>query len=140
MNERIRKGFVYMSLVLAVAWAINNVDSKKPAAPEQPAATAGSTTTSTIPDTTGAAVDWRELETAAWGNNPFSTSARATAPTISWHLKGILYSAESPLAYINSRRVRVGDTVDNAEVVNIERHRVTLRHNGKVFHLPLDEG
>lgn len=140
MSERLRKGLVYLSLVVAVAWAVYNVESKKAAAPEQPAATARNATASSIPDTIAAAVNWSELETAAWGNNPFSTSPGTTAPTVSWHLKGILYSRENPLAYINSRRVGVGDTVENAEVVSIERHRVTLRLNGKVFHLPLDEG
>jgi hypothetical protein len=50
-------------------------------------------------------------------------------------LKGLSYSGNRSWVFINDRMLKVGDTIDGAEVVGIMRDRVKMRCNGVEFML-----
>jgi hypothetical protein len=57
-----------------------------------------------------------------------------------WSLTGIIDNGSTPLAFINGKMVKVGDLVDQARVVKIEKHKVTLSHNGTEIFLRVNKG
>jgi len=65
-----------------------------------------------------------------------STNAQATAAVVPptpppLKLQGIYYSRSNPAALINGKALFVGETVEGARVVRIERESVTLEQGGK---------
>ncbi len=51
------------------------------------------------------------------------------------HLKGISQSGNRSWAFVNDRMLKVGDTIDGAEVVDILKDRVKLKYAGVEFSL-----
>jgi hypothetical protein len=51
-----------------------------------------------------------------------------------------VYGQLLPLAYINGCLVRQGDTVQNAEVVKIEKNAVILEYKGDRFEISVSRG
>lgn len=142
MNEQLRKKIVYAALVVAVIWGAYNfsgrsatVSEAAPSETIQPAnRIAGS-----APTLSQAEVD--RVKAADWGRDPFgAVKAGRRAPGPSWTLRGIIYSDTSPMAYVNGKRVRIGDTVDRATVTAISRTAVTLRYQGKDFDIHVQKG
>ena len=86
--------------------------------------------------------DLQQLQSAPWGSDPFYTSKRVTevGSRLSWNLKGIVFNPTRPLAFINGTRVGVGDTVNSATVVAIERTKVTLTYQGTQFDVYVHKG
>ena len=145
MSERMRKGLVFGSLVLAILYAAYNFsgsDGPKPV--DQPqtieplAANVAQTAAPSLKDR-----DVKMLEEAPWGQDPFAAPKRKTVaagPRLSWNLKGIVYNPSRPLAYINGVRVGVGDMVNSAKVIAIERTKVTLNYQGDQFDVFVHKG
>jgi hypothetical protein len=48
-----------------------------------------------------------------------------------FRLNGIIYNEARPIAIVNGLTVRVGDEVNGATVISIERDRVTLSSNAQ---------
>ena len=149
MNESARKKIVYMTAAAVVAWAIYNLPGDGDKVVSESTAPAEST-----PVPTGIAdeetfVDMGTYQELGWGRDPFRPwppppkSGRATTrqPTESrWSLGGILYNDGTPLAYINGRSVRIGDTVGGAKVVAINRKTVTLMYQSNLVTIPVSKG
>ena len=57
--------------------------------------------------------------------------SHSVAPKPEFRLSGIFYSSAQPAAIVNGQTVNVGDEVDGATVVSIERTIVTLQINGQ---------
>ena len=141
MTEKTRKSIVYLALVAAVGWGAYNFLGKRSTveitAPEtiQPASTQAAQTGA------GDHPDILADSDRPWGSDPFRT--RRTAPGRSgpsWVLTGIVYNSTSPLAYINRKAVREGESVDNATVMKIERKSVTLKYQGSEFTIRVSRG
>lgn len=149
MNEQLRKKIIFGVLALAIVWAWFNIgDQKDSTANEynvptiQPLSPAQAGT-ATEPKSD---IDTLALQNADWGADPFRAATkrtyskyRSTRP-LSWKLTGIMYSHEQPLAYINNKMVKIGDLVDDARVVKIDRDRVTLEHNNRKITLTVARG
>ncbi len=142
MTERTRKKIVYGALIVAVLWGAYNF-SDRSAEPYR------SEPAPTIQPAGGTAAAVRELDeseiarvrAAGWGRDPFGVlqqGRRVAGP--SWNLRGIIYSASSPLAYINGSRVGIGDTINDATVVAITRTAVKLRYQGREFEIRVHKG
>ncbi len=58
---------------------------------------------------------------------------RETNPGGRFEIKGIVYSESNPSAMIGSRIVREGDSIDGAEVVEINENSVVFEANGTVW-------
>ena len=52
-----------------------------------------------------------------------------------WVLEGIMWTPDRKQAYINGEKVKVGDVVRGAEVIDIDRKIVRLKFNGKAGNL-----
>lgn len=135
MSEILRKKVLYGVLALAIVWGAYNFDfggtERKP--DNVPQATA-EISPSAVTDAREQ-IDVAEYLDRAWGPDPFRTEShtvpRAKESRPSWELSGIVYHPSRPLAVINKKTVTVGDTVDRATVVGIDRREVTIRFEGR---------
>lgn len=143
MNEKMRKRLVYSSLVLAVIYGAYNFSSGgKQLIVEE------SHTIEPIAGTHSPIVEKlrretiTKLESEDWGRDPFGKPKRAVeaVPRQTWTLRGIIFSPTNPLAYINGARVGVGDKVNNATVVAIDKRKVTLEFGGSQFDVYVRKG
>ena len=66
---------------------------------------------------------------------PLAAAPPPAAQLPDFHLRGLSRSGSRSWAFINDRMVKVGDTVEGAEVVEILSDRVKLRNGGTVFTL-----
>jgi type II secretory pathway component PulC len=87
-------------------------------------------------------LDIEKYAALEWGPDPFRRGGTETviqdSPTVTgWNLGGILYDDNSPAAIINSRIVRIGESIDGARVMHINKNRVTLEKDGAEFSLTL---
>lgn len=146
MSEGLRKKLVYATLLLAIIWAVYNYPTtpKKASVSEPPVRSI-----QPLPEPTGELVaqliDIEQETSESWGKDPFRSyrsqkQLERTEKEHHWVLRGIVYSDEDPLAFINRKSVRVGDLVDQARVVAIGRRSVTLDHNGQQIKLAVNKG
>ena len=148
MSESTRKGMVYAALVLAIIWAAYNFfpDDKKGAATDPTADSQAAAALAPAIPTPKSPIDVAEMKKVRWGDDPFHTPARtmpkSTKPESHpiWDLSGIVYNAQNPLAIINDKAVRVGDIIDNAEIIKIEKKSVTLQYRGKRIQVTVAKG
>jgi hypothetical protein len=148
MNEKARKKIIFAILPLAVLWAAFNIPSEK----EQPATGQPTAEMATeIPDVTlippGAGlINVKDRASQPWGADPFrsnlyQSTADGLAPLpLEWTLKGIVYTEDNPLAFINRKSVRVGDIVNEAEVIAINKKSVILEYDGQEITLAVNKG
>ncbi|MCM2271538.1 MAG: hypothetical protein NDJ18_03160 [candidate division Zixibacteria bacterium] len=150
-----RQKIMYGILVVALLWGgWNMTHPRKRTVPPQDTSAPISEATSTAQPTISTEVA-ASLEARPWGRDPFSTSsARYNAETtlrqpakrstetraVSWSLTGIIDNGATPFAFINGRMVKVGDLIDQARVVKIEKQKVTLSHNGNEILLRVNKG
>ena len=123
MSEKLRRKVVYACLVLAVIWGVYNIEFEEDTAPEAQAQTSGAEIIKPQETESVSLKAIEEKKTLAWGQDPFRTTitTRRSQSAGQWVLSGILYNKTAPLAYINAQPVRVGDTVDRAKVIKIEK-------------------
>jgi len=144
MSERMRKVLVYGSLVMALCYgAYNFSGSSRPNATEQPLTIEPLAAGPAQPVAPALkARDLTQLEEATWGIDPFANPKRKTVagPRLSWNLKGIVYNPARPLAYINGVRVGIGDMVNSAKVIAIDKTKVTLSYQGNEFDVFVHKG
>lgn len=145
MSESLRKKIVFATLPLAVIWAAFNWPAtKKPPQAEALAPQVVVVTPTNQPNPT--LIDIEREQAEPWGLDPFRTytyrspSSGTGNNQLEWVLGGIIYSNSNPLAFINSRSVRIGDKVGEATVVAIEKKSVTLEYRGRRLKLSLHKG
>ncbi|HOD66279.1 MAG TPA: hypothetical protein PK186_05775 [candidate division Zixibacteria bacterium] len=141
MSPARRRLFLYVLLGLAVVWGAYSFRRPRPIATPPPA-TGAAADTAVVPrsDPPARQSDVSSLAARPWGEDPFRVRVRRTdrepaAPAPSWRLSGIVYSENHPLAIINSRPVGVGDRVDGAVVIDINKRQVTLEADGRRFQI-----
>ena len=147
MNEKTRKMLVYALSAATVIWAVYNY----PGFEKQPEIQRPDTTPQIRQTNAILAdkklVDIEALSAEPWGADPFrdylkhrtgATGKRANSAR--WSVSGILYSKDNPLAYVNGRSVRIGDMIDKAKVIAIERKAVILEHKGNQITLSVSRG
>lgn len=145
MNAKTRQKSLYVLLTAAVIWGgYNFMPAREQNVPVESLSTAAPRS---LPDTSFCrpdSIQLQELELLAWSSDPFRTRVvRKAAPVkneITWIVSGIIFNATNPMAVINRRTVRVGDSVDDAVVIAIERKSVTLEKNGRKFTLGVQKG
>ncbi len=151
MNERTRRLILFSTLPVALLWGYFNlvVDRPAPVSTVTPATEdAANLVASLSPTDTSLAVIAR-IAGEPWGTDPFRMGPPqrealpaahvVTRASLVWELNGIIYSETLPFAYVNHKSVKVGDTVNNATVVAIERKAVTLELDGRRFKISLNK-
>jgi hypothetical protein len=152
MNERTRKIIVFSTLPIALAWGYYNLALNKqtmagPSADERALATVTPFSMAPQPEIDSATAVIAQIASKSWGIDPFrSRNVHRDQPPptaakggLSWVLSGIIFDESSPIAYINSRLVKIGDKVNDAKVVSIERRTVTLDLDGRRFTISLSK-
>ena len=157
MNERTRKIIVFSTLPIALAWGYYNLELNKqttagPSADERALATVAPLSMAPQPEIDSATAIIAQIASKSWGIDPFRSrsvhrdqSPSPPPPTtiakggLAWVLSGIIFDESSPIAYINGRPVKIGDKVNDAKVVSIERRTVTLDLDGRRFTISLSK-
>lgn len=155
MNDRTRKIIVLSSLPVALIWGYYNLIVKSdtttgPSQDNQAAATVASALPSPLPAPATDSAIIQRIRNRSWGTDPFrGRTVSHREPTIapptvtksglSWVLNGIIFSETSPVAYVNGRLVKVGEIVNTAKVVSIDRRTVTLEVDGRRMTISLSK-
>ena len=69
---------------------------------------------------------------------PSQENAGSTEPKLDlnkFKVQGIIWGVNMPQAIINSSVLTIGDLIEGAEILSIEKQGVTLRFNGMIFDL-----
>jgi len=66
-------------------------------------------------------------------------SSHPTAAHIPYSLQGIIYDSQHPLAIINGKQLGIGQSIDDATVVEITQKGVELAVKGVTMYIPLEE-
>jgi len=152
MNAKTRKILIFLTLPVAIIWGVLNLQGKKDQSTVTPAQelpqqqVAAIERTKPVGPISAHLINIEEKSTQEWGTDPFRSGKPKNTPIVSthqssnWVLQGIVYKAEQPMAFINSRSVKVGDKVDEATVVAINKKTVILEHNGRRIDLSVNKG
>lgn len=137
MSESVRKKIVFAALPLAIIWAVFNLPGRKPASPAETAPPPPQVTAPTQPGMPDPRlIDIKGEQAEPWGTGPFrcdtyrSNAKPGTTARLEWVLGGIIYSQNDPLAFINNQTVQIGDKVDDATVIAIDKRSVIIEHRG----------
>ena len=144
MSESTRKKILYTALVGAIIWGvynfvpesqINTAATTKPVVSRQTPPSATSASFATIDKTINVA----DMKLKEWGSDPFRARNKKTAdkkaPKKVWKLSGIVFNDFNPLAIINGKSIGVGDMIEGAKVVKIERKKVVIEYAGNSISL-----
>lgn len=149
MKEATRKKIVYCLFVVGLIWGgYNLVDRREPLSDTDEAGRIDAIPSHMSAETPQSRAELGEgFRDTGWGEDPFRPrvlNARRAVPTEEtppqWTLSGIVYSGDSPMAVINGRAVREGDSIDGAQVVRVERRNVILDHEGRRITLTVSKG
>lgn len=155
MSESLRKKIVFVTLPLAIVWAIFSYPSKKTTS-QPPAPDAAVSAETPVMSSSGQPAvkstlpfDLKARRKIPWGDDPFRSIRHYSRPqvggddestSLEWVLAGIIYGNQSPIAFVNSHMVGVGDKVGSATVIAIDRESVTLEYLGRTITLKLHKG
>ncbi|MBU2504439.1 MAG: hypothetical protein ABIK26_01500 [Candidatus Omnitrophota bacterium] len=81
----------------------------------------------------------RRSEYNSWGRNPFTLFSAPVKRSIGFHLGGIIWDKQTPLAVINDDVVGIGDKVGTNTIVEIKQDIVILNDGIKDFELNLNQ-
>ena len=150
MNKQIKQliitGVLVMVLIFAALGNLKKKPAKKlvPVSPEASAARAAKSPVAVSASFTPA--DERRLKmqkervNLPWGKSPFKSSTDKDYQKSNLELKGIsLGKDKKNFAFINNEIVKVGDKIEDYEVVEIEKNRVLLKKGDQGFYLTLEE-
>ena len=71
---------------------------------------------------------------------PYLPQARELTTKPRYAVNAIIVSTERRVAIVNGQRVGVGDTIDGATVVTIEKHQLVLEQDGTRITVGLNRG
>jgi hypothetical protein len=149
MTERTRKRIVYLMLVAAIAYGVYNFMPDRRAIVVHPTDESSSMAAGGITGDSVLTPDLSAIKALPWGRDPFGARKKyAVAPQTTtlgtvrpvWTVTGIIYSSRNPMAIISGATVGVGDMVNQARVVRIEKKKVTLEYNGSRFDIFVTRG
>jgi type II secretory pathway component PulC len=155
MNDRTRRIIVFSALPVALIWGYYNLMMKSdggyiPTANDPSLATVPSIASNLPSTTVSDSATFHKIRSRSWGTDPFRgrtvshreptiASSTVAKSGLSWVLNGIIFSETSPLAYVNGRPVKVGEVVNSAKVVSIDRRTVTLEVDGRRLTISLSK-
>ncbi|MCP4684509.1 MAG: hypothetical protein GY867_03575 [bacterium] len=148
MKAKSRQKLIFAALPLTVVWAVFNLPSEEqqPEISQPIARISQETPTLASPPLGAGLINVEDRAMQSWGADPFRTDryesgAPGTAPLPrEWTLKGIVYTETNPLAFINRKSVRVGDVVNEAEVMAINKKSVILKFEDQEITLAVKKG
>lgn len=149
MSDSIRKKIVYIIFSAASVWGVINLISDKKTsdthASNEPTVVVVPQIEKELLVQQTDKINIEEKIRESWGRDPFKSktvSNKSAKPTKNklWQLSGIIYNSSSPVAVINKKPVQVGEKIDNARVVKIDKKEVTIEYNGHKIKLTVSKG
>lgn len=147
MTEQTRKRIVFGFLGLALVYGAFNIEwSEWSRQGATPARESGSVGMPVQVQQSPVVLNMDSILSTPWGPDPFRLHSNAAEPASEemnsgrWRLSGIVYSPEKPMAIINARPVGIGDSIDDASVIEIKHTSVTLQRGDKRFTLSVNGG
>jgi hypothetical protein len=147
-KQRLQLGITaVLVLVLIFAWANSFKVLKKRAVPQAQQAVSGTSMgAKDVPDTAAAqvpqpAVTEEAQDKSEYLRDPFSgkiyTGKEAATGPVTLKLDGIIWDEKAPLAMINGRILKPGDTIAQNRIIKIKPDRVFLSDGLREFELKL---
>lgn len=153
-KEKVQLAVIAVGIVIFIALSAGSLKKKpakgqaqksSPVGVSLPAASSGKTDSQSAPPPPVSSADESDLALQKermkleWGRDPFSSLRTAKDyQRASLELKGIsLGKNKNGFAFINSEIVKIGDTIGEYEVTEIQRDKVLLRKGQQSFYLVL---
>ena len=139
MNPRYRRLVVILALGVSIVWGVYNSPSgSKEKADSQRPATIKPISAQELEFSREGLINIEKMELTAWGKDPFRRKHRKKHVSLrpklpKWTLSGVLFNSAEPMAVINNRSVKVGNVIDKARVVDIQKKSVVLEYSGRQF-------
>lgn len=151
MSDKRRTQLIALFLIVAVIWAGFNYKSESETQTIEAPQTIQPLKVNTQSHVTGHNfLDIEEYENASWGKSPFYMASLSTmqkntqvisqTKSLTWILSGIVFNKTSPTAIINKRPVKIGQTIDQAIVTEIDKEKVIIKHKNKEITLTVSKG
>lgn len=150
MSESLRKKIVFATLPLAIVWALFSILSRPEQSPQSESAQATPPPVADIQHAKPSPIhiDVEQKLGESWGTDPFrsyrykNVANNNSRQGRKWVLGGIIYNHNNsaPIAFVNKKTVRVGDSLGEATVVAINKKSVILEYRGRRITLQLNKG
>ena len=150
MTEQNRKKIVYIIFILAIIYgAVNlypNKDDKQNKANSGNTAQLENAQNIITQYALKNKLDTLSIQNKKWGIDPFHALNQKISQKTYFRnntqliLSGIIYNDYNPVAIINKKSLRVGDKVENAKIIKINKKDVILEENGKNVTLTISKG
>jgi hypothetical protein len=142
MNEATRQKLLYVVLGVVLIWAAYNVIPPDEPTVVQPLETIRPLSPAAAEHSGTPLIDIAFHEAEPWGKDPFRVvrKTKRIYRQQKWVVSGIVYNQQSPRAFINKKACAVGEVVDNAKVISIQKNSVKLEYKGKQFTIPVSRG
>ncbi|MFC1475285.1 type II secretion system protein N [Candidatus Zixiibacteriota bacterium] len=147
MNETSRKKIIFSFFIVATVWALYNFLPKedKQIQTTSPVELKQILHSDQIPQTN--IIDIENESERKWGRDPFKYQRNAQVASENvktknrlWKLSGIIHNNQSPVAIINKKTVKIGDKIDGAKVLHIDKKVVIIDYNGSKITLRVLKG
>ncbi|HKK20365.1 MAG TPA: type II secretion system protein N [candidate division Zixibacteria bacterium] len=147
MSDSLRKKIVFVAFIAVAIWGYTNFRQPHQGPIPQESVVAGNEQAPDIRvNTPSRPVNIEEKSKEPWGIDPFhlivipATKENQPATSLYWQLSGIIYTNQSQTAIINEKPVQIGETIDNAKVISIDKDQVVLEADGVRMTLTVSQG
>lgn len=148
MNENTRKKVLLAVFACVIIWGIYNLYPQK--TDKETNKTSNNKTIAVLtksPVKNTNLIDIEQKDKESWGRDPFiyPYKKKSISPALPkknklWKLTGIIYNNSTPIAVINKKPVKIGDSIDDALVIQINRKDVVIEINGSKIVLNVSKG
>jgi len=143
MDPKVRKSLIFLLFIGASIYGLLNLRDRTDDQNTQPSPAANTSQPAQAVRPSNL-IDIDKYSELPWGRDPFTRNHEAIAEPSQasgpvWTLGGILYDDQNPAAIINGRVVRIGQSIEGALLLKIDKDKVTLENNGTRFSLNLNK-
>jgi type II secretory pathway component PulC len=147
MSDSLRKKIVFVAFIAVAIWGYTNFrGSHQGPKPQESIVTGNEQAPDIRVNTPSRPVNIEEKSREPWGIDPFhlitipATKESQPSAGLYWQLSGIIYTNQSQVAIINEKPVQIGETIDNAKVISIDKDQVVLEADGVRMTLTVSQG
>lgn len=140
MQESRRKKIIYVLLVAAIIYGLANIPGGSDKMQTEELIDTPTPTAGVPPASATQTINIEYYSSLPWGSDPFyrvyselENSTPRQQPVSRWTLNGVIINDRATVAVINKTIVRIGDNVNGARVVDIQKDKVTLEQDGSEF-------
>lgn len=140
MLESRRKKVIYALLVAAIIYGLANIPGGSDKWQTEELIDTSTPTEGVPSSLVTQTINIEYYSSLPWGSDPFyrvyselENSPPRQQPVSRWTLNGVIINDRATVAVINKTIVRIGDNVNGARVIDIQKDKVTLEQDGTEF-------